>query len=948
MDKKKGHFILSDYKALCICIFFALVLAFPLPLMAAEQKTVRVGWFENLFNITGANGERSGFGYEYQQDISSCTGWKYEYVKGDWPDLLKMLEAGEIDLLSDVSYTEERRNAMLFSDKPMGEEKYYLYKDARDTDISASDLSSINSKRVGVNKDSVQALLFARWMEEHGVAATIVPISGFPEAIELMEKGNLDAVVAPESSKWMGAGMTGVTDIGRSDVYFAINGNRSDLKEDLDRAMAKIESNNPYYAEDLYRRYMNSIGSAVLSEEEIEWLDGHGPIRIAYLKNNLAVSGINPETGEVIGAIAEYIRFAEDCLSNRTLEFEPVPYDNLIEEMQGLKKGEVDMIFQMSKNPYFGETNGFILSDTVMSTPMAAVSVSNRFNETTDNVVAVYKNNFPLKWYISFYYPNWTILECETVDETEEMVRSGKADCFVTAANRLNNYHDTKEYYSIYLSKMGKMAFATRRDDTVLMSILNQTLKVLPESLMVGALTMYSNPSRDVTLTDYVQDHIVGVASVVASVFIVILLTILFFLRQAKVAENKARKTALNVSMLNDELKKSHHQLQAALSAAESANKAKTVFLNNMSHDIRTPMNAIIGFTNIALKQRPRPEVQNCLEKIGESSDHLLTLINDVLDISRIEGGKVEYNPIPVDIARVTDAALDITRGFLLNRDLSFVVSNVRSLYVKADPVRVREVLVNILSNAVKFTNDGGTIAFETTFRPGMDDGHVMVTYRISDTGVGMSEEFLDRIFDDFSQEENGARTQYKGTGLGMAITKKYVDMMGGTISVESKKGVGSTFTVVFPLETTSSDSVVMQEPPRTTGSLEGISVMLAEDNDLNAEIAEIQLKEIGVKVTRAKDGKEAVKLFGENPPGFFDVILMDIMMPEMNGYEATKAIRLFSGRPDGSVIPIIAMTANAFAEDAEASFEAGMNAHLSKPIAMDEVTKTILRNLNG
>ena len=388
--------------------------------------------------------------------------------------------------------------------------------------------------------------------------------------------------------------------------------------------------------------------------------------------------------------------------------------------------------------------------------------------------------------------------------------------------------------------------------------------------------------------------------------------------------------------------------LQNALNMAEQATKAKSVFLSNMSHDIRTPMNAIIGFTNIALRHPTEPEVKCCLEKIGESSDHLLTLINDVLDISRIESGKTKYTPSPVDITKVTDAVLDITKGFLINRNLTFDIHRAKldKPYVMADAVRIREVLVNILGNAVKFTPDGGTIWFQTEYFPGEDDCHIIVRYRISDTGVGMSEEFMDRVFDDFAQEENGARTQYKGTGLGMAITKQYVDLMGGTISVESKKGNGSTFTVDLPLEMTGIENIDKQEMPRAKENLRGIRVLLAEDNDLNAEIAEIQLEELGMKVTRANDGKQAVELFSDNPADTFDVILMDIMMPQMNGYEATKEIRSLSNRPDGCSIPIIAMTANAFAEDVQASLDAGMNGHLSKPIVIDEVVKTIARNM--
>ncbi|MDY3919926.1 MAG: ATP-binding protein [Candidatus Limivivens sp.] len=395
--------------------------------------------------------------------------------------------------------------------------------------------------------------------------------------------------------------------------------------------------------------------------------------------------------------------------------------------------------------------------------------------------------------------------------------------------------------------------------------------------------------------------------------------------------------------------KKINQKLADAVHTAENASRAKTIFLNNMSHDIRTPMNAIIGFTNIALKQDPKPEIRNCLNKISSSSEHLLTLINDVLDISRIESGKVRFAPVPVDIRTVSETVLGIMQGFLHDRNIVFRTNLAvpERPYVMADAVRIREVLVNILGNAVKFTEDGGSIDFEASYHPGEDHRHILVRYRISDTGVGMTEEFVKHIFDEFSQEENSARTQYRGSGLGMAITKRYADLMGGVISVESKKGEGSTFTVEIPLELTNEENVRKQNIPITKVNLNGVKVLLAEDNELNAEIAIVQLTELGIRITRAVNGREAVKIFTENPPETFDLIFMDVMMPEMNGYEATAAIRAIQDRPDARRIPIIAMTANAFAEDVQASLDVGMNGHIAKPIVMDEVEKAIAGNVH-
>lgn len=373
-----------------------------------------------------------------------------------------------------------------------------------------------------------------------------------------------------------------------------------------------------------------------------------------------------------------------------------------------------------------------------------------------------------------------------------------------------------------------------------------------------------------------------------------------------------------------------NRRLQETLDLANAASVAKTKFISNMSHDIRTPMNAIVGYTAIAMSMEPKEQVRGCLDKIKESSDHLLTLINDVLALSRIESGKQALNPVQTDIRMVVDEVLSIIQGFTVGRELKIEVHRepLSNPYVQVDAVRVREILVNVLSNAVKFTRDGGTITFSASCAP-LEPGKIRVTYVISDTGIGMSEEFQQHIFEEFTQENSGARTQYKGTGLGMSIVKKYVDMLQGTISMESRKGEGTTFTVTLPMELT--EAPVQPEKPETV-DLSGLRILLVEDNDLNAEIAQAYLKKEGVLVTRASNGQEAVEIFSQAQPGTFDGILMDIMMPMMDGLTATRAIRSL-GRPDAKTIPILAMTANAFEEDAQKCLEAGMNAHLSKPL---------------
>ena len=429
-------------------------------------------------------------------------------------------------------------------------------------------------------------------------------------------------------------------------------------------------------------------------------------------------------------------------------------------------------------------------------------------------------------------------------------------------------------------------------------------------------------------------NHISIICGLVAGVVLLLICLYTYYVYQKSKAEEQKQKQLL----------------MTAAEEADAANKAKSAFLLSISHDIRTPMNAIIGFTNIALHQNTVSDIHDSLEKVQKSSNHLLSLLNDVLDFTRIESGKVTISPEPMDITQLTDNVQAIMNGLLYNRDLKFEVHREisKNPYVLADVVRIREVLVNLLGNAVKFTKDGGKITLDISSYPGADEKHIITRYVVRDNGIGMSEEFTKEVFEEFAQEDSGVRTQYHGVGLGMAIVKKYVDMMGGTISVQSKKHEGTTFTVDIPLEITDKECNKSDTGFSEKVNLTGVNVLLAEDNELNAEIAAVQLEEFGMNVERAVDGKNAVEIFRNHPEGTFDVILMDIMMPEMNGYEAAKAIRAMNDRPDGKNIPIIAMTANSFAEDVQASLDAGMNAHLSKPIVIEEVIKTILRYVHN
>ena len=529
----------------------------------------------------------------------------------------------------------------------------------------------------------------------------------------------------------------------------------------------------------------------------------------------------------------------------------------------------------------------------------------------------------------SFIFQDEEIKQYDTKEECLEAVADGKVAATVIPSSKINILNESPLTKSLSFAEMAKrqeLGMFTTRENRRAATIINKAIVQSSNILNGVVLAQNSVSEKEMTLQDVLAEY-AGLAIVVSFVIIFVLLFLVYSLSVSRKKQMKALKEAQD---------------------ANAANIAKTTFLNHMSHDIRTPMNAIIGFTDIALKRKPDKEVEDCLKKIRQSSEYLMTLINDVLDISRIESDKLEYKPVLVDLRNMVNTVLAIARGYAENRDLNFYVSReeLKNPYVMADELRIREVLLNIISNAIKFTKDGGTISFVAENCPGNDEHHLIVRYRISDTGIGMSEEFQTRIFDEFSQENSGARTSYKGTGLGMAIAKKYVDLMGGKIEVSSRQGIGSTFTVEIPLRIAEHVLTDKKEKSRKDMDLHGLHVLLAEDNDLNAELAVDLLEEKGMIVTRTADGKSALAQFCNTAPGTFDLILMDIMMPEMNGYETTKAIRNLPDRPDGKEIPIIAMTANAFTEDVQAALNAGMDDHVAKPVDMSILISVITKHI--
>ena len=896
----------------------------PAPALAAQSdqqiKTVRVGWLVNNEGFQDGNpGERlSGWGYEYLQTLSYYTpGWQYEYVSGTFTELMDMLETGEIDLMPNISYSEERAQKLLFSSNPEGTERYYIYAKPDRDDLAKGDPQALQGLTIGCNPGVMQTFVGQQWLANEGIACAYREYDGGSALFDALANGEIDAVIMNDTISSPDA--SPMFYVGSSDYYFAVPKSRPDLMNDVNAAMAAIVRINPRYNDEVKANYSaQNSGSSSLDGPERSWIKANdNTITLGYLINQLPYCTQNDD-GEMEGSLASLATTLHDKFG---INVKTVAIADTKQMIKALSEGTIDVALPFFRDYWLAEQEGVIQSNSMGTVSLTAIHSSSDLSKDLKSIACT-KDAIVNRFELESLFPDATVTECPSGSEALKALNKGRASCIIVPSTRLETIRDTydiEDFETQELANTAELSCLISRSNPQLLGIINKGIINAGESLSASNYSSASYTAQESDALRFVYRN----RTVIATIIICILLT--------------------GIAILVWSLQRAQKEQQKA----DAANAAKTAFLTRMSHDIRTPLNGILGLIEIEeLKEGDIQVARESRAKARVAANHLLSLINDILEMGRIEEHKMTLEHESFNLKELCDDALVLCR--LRASDRGITLLNTSEPYAVdqsmiGSPAHIRRIIINLLDNSIKYNKHGGTVTFSSTVKP-LDDGHALFCFTVEDTGIGMTPEFLKHIYEPFAQEGDDARSKFQGTGMGMPIVKSLIDMMGGTIEISSELGVGSTFTVQIPLDIDKDPQAHTQPAKKVPScSLAGMNVLLAEDNDLNAEIAQKLLESEEVVITRAANGNEVVDLYLSHPAGSFDAILMDIMMPDMDGYEATRVIRL-SGKPDADDIPIIALTANAFAEDVKAAHDAGMNDHLPKPLDFDKLKNILAR----
>lgn len=918
-------------KLITILLF---LLSIPLFASTPASTKVRVGYYENeVFQEGAQEGTvKTGYAYEYYQKLSEYTGWKYEYVYGEFGELYQKLLDGQIDFLAGLAWRADRQELIGYPDAAMGNETYNLVKHISEDSIT-TDYSTLAGKKIGV-LDSAMAFVLDEYLKNHGIKSQVLRFADYEPLFEAFDNFDIDVLAAEGDGAYGRSNAELLFSFGFSDYYLCVNKFKPQLLVELNRAQTELSINEPNYINTLKSKYYPvSIASRAFSDAEKKWLQENNRLRVGYLNHYLPYSDTD-ENGNPSGLVSDIISRMMAGLDIVNISVSYKGFDSYDDMIASLGADEIDVAFPVGGGMYYSEESGIFQSTPVVSAATELVH-KGEYTENTTAHFAVNEKNRMQYYFVKTYYPQAQITFYPSIEECLKAVRRGETGCTTLNGLRANNIMKNTRYKGLSLIQTTHddgRCFGVQIGNAGLLMLINRGMNILGSEYAQNLAFRYVDELYSYTIIDIIHNHLLLFAAVIlglAAVFI------LFLIHDRKRKQrNLEERIALNNSLVE------------ALHMAEDANRAKTSFLSNMSHEIRTPMNAIIGLDNLALKNEfLSAETRDYLEKIGDSANHLLGIINDILDVSRIESGNFSIKKEEFSLAAMLEQINTMVSSQCKEKGLvyEYKVLNEVSDYYIGDDVKLKQVIINILSNAIKFTDAPGNVLM-TVERTALYGDHSTLKFFIKDTGIGMDKSFISKMFDVFTQEDSRRNTKYGSTGLGMAITKNIVELMNGTISVESEKGKGTEVSVVISLTNSEKQSPVATTEntgDKNHAELKGKHILMAEDVDINAEIMEQLITMREATIDRAENGKLAVEMFEKSAEGYYDAILMDVRMPEMDGLEATTKIRALE-RPDAKTVPIIAMTANAFDEDVQRSLQVGMNAHLSKPVEPELLYRTL------
>lgn len=934
------NLILKFYLLLVICPL--IITSFSVKVSASENQKVRVGYYERKGFQEGMSDStrKSGYAYEYLQRLSDYTGWKYEYVYGDLPELKEKFQNNEIDIIAGFSKDDDIPSNMEFAENPFGTENCNIYKKADNSSIKSGYIASLIQKNIGVVKDSKEEKYLKAYQEENGISFLIIEYDDMKTMIQALNDGDLDCITAEDMDTEEDEDLATCVSIEQDDFYLGISSSKRTLLREANNAASLLREEDPYFLQKLYAEYyQNTLSNILPSEIESSWLLTHDTLKIGYLDGYLPFCE-SDKNNKVNGILYDVVEAMKKEPELKKMNIETVLYPSVEELYEALNNKEIQAVFPSFDDEWYAGQLDTRVSTQVISTTMNVI-FEGEYTSEIYNKIAVAEHSLFQLGYVQKYYPDSQLVYVDSLEECVKAVKEGRASATILSSYRMKEYLSRKSNSRINflgLQQACPLGFSVRSEDIGLLSLLNRSIRIIGADTLDSYVNKYSLYEKAYSLSDFITDHLFE-SAVLVFLFVGGILTAFILYVQ------KSIKTRKQMEIATQEIHDAKDRMEDALQKAENANEAKSRFLFNMSHDIRTPMNAIMGYAELLNQDSEMSErAKRYIGNIRKSGDYLLELINEVLEMARIESETVELNEETGNLTDMYDTlqVMFAEECHRCKQTLNFDI-HLSHPWVRFDQRKVKAIFLNIVSNAVKYTKEEGTILVQVNECESKDEGLVTVKSVIKDNGIGMTKEFLPKIFDSFSREKTVTENKIVGSGLGMGIVKKYLDMMNGKIHIESNPGQGTEVTVILTFQKEKelkSEKDINGELPV---EMRNMRILLAEDNELNREIATEILKDAGFEVEFAEDGIACVNAIRNTEPGFYDLVLMDMQMPNMDGLQATREIRHLQDQKRASV-KIIAVTANVFESDRKQAIEAGMDGFTGKPIEISKLLAEINR----